>query len=84
MKPTLSNIEKRVQSLETSRPTDGPVIVQVSYKGAPAPDYWQESATQPAPKGVQEIRVHWAMYIHRDGTHSRQPQRDDDDRAGIG
>lgn len=80
MKPTLANIEKRVQLLETSRPTDEPVIVVRVYNGAPEPDYYMETSSDERP-GVQGIRVHWPIYIHDDGSHHRHPSHDDRARA---
>ncbi len=77
MKTTLATIERRVQSLETSRSTSEPVIAVLVYTGAPEPDYYMETGADDRPGG-QEIRVHWPIYIHSDGTHHRHPSHDDD------
>lgn len=77
MKPTLSNIERRVQSLEKARPTDEPVIAVRVYDGAAEPDYTMETSSGERP-GVQEIRVWWPIYIYDDGSHHRHPSHDDD------
>jgi citrate synthase len=49
MKPTLTNIERRVETLEKSRPAPpGPVVIRVSYQGTLTPDLHRKAAMSSA------------------------------------
>lgn len=80
MKPTLSNIERRIESLEKSRPTSEPQFAVIRYIGAPEPDYYMETSMGMGRNGAQEVFIHWPIYIHSAGKHSE----DAPDVAPIG
>jgi hypothetical protein len=62
MKPTFSQIEKRVGLLENAAAPKSvePVEIRVVYKGAPAPDSYRETVNPPQ-NGAPEIRVYWPV-----------------------